>query len=47
LKTNGSLLAMKGEKAQEEMLSVPKAILHEVNLEGIELGRIVEVKKGA
>ncbi len=47
LKTNGALLAMKGEKAQEEMLSVPKAILHEVNLEGIELGRIVEVKKGA
>jgi len=47
LKTNGSLLAMKGEKAQEEMLSVPKAILHQVNLEGIELGRIVEVKKGA
>jgi len=26
---------------------VPKAILHEVNLEGIELSRIVEVKKGA
>jgi len=26
---------------------VPKAILHEVNLEGIELGRIVEVRKGA
>ena len=47
LKTNGSLLAMKGEKAQEEMKSVPKALLHEVNLEGIELGRIVEVKKGA
>ena len=47
LKTNGSLLAMKGEKAQEEMLTVPKAILHEVNLEGIELGRIVEIKKGA
>ena len=47
LKTNGSLLAMKGEKAQEEMKSVPKAILHEVNLEGIALSRIVEVKKGA
>ena len=47
LKVNGSLLAMKGEKAQEEMLTVPKSTLHEVNLEGIELGRIVEVKKGA
>jgi len=29
------------------MKSVPKSILHEVNLEGIELGRIVEVRKGA
>ena len=47
LMVNGSLLAMKGEKAQEEMLTVPKSILHELNLEGIELGRIVEIKKGA
>ena len=47
LKTNGSLLAMKGEKAHEEMLTVPKSTLHEVNLEGIELGRIVEVRKDA
>ena len=47
LKTNGSLLAMKGEKAQEEMKAVPKSLLHEVTLAGIELGRIVEIKKGA
>ena len=47
LKVNGSLLAMKGEKAQDEMATVPKSILHEINLDGIELGRIVEVKKGA
>jgi 16S rRNA (guanine527-N7)-methyltransferase len=47
LKVNGSLLAMKGEKAQDEMATVPKSVLHEINLEGIELGRIVEVKKGA
>ena len=47
LKVNSSLLAMKGEKAQEEMLTVHKSILHELNLEGIELGRIVEIKKGA
>ena len=47
LKVNGSLLAMKGEKVQEEMLTVPKSILHKLNLEGIELGRIVEIKKGA
>jgi hypothetical protein len=26
---------------------VPKSILHELNLEGIELGRVVEIKKGA
>lgn len=47
LKTGGSLMAIKGKSAEEEMGSVPKAILHEVNLEGIELGRIVEVRKGA
>jgi len=47
LKTGGSLMAIKGRSAEQEMSSVPKAILHEVNLEGIELGRIVEVRKGA
>ena len=47
LKTDGSLLALKGEKAQEEMKTVAKAVLHEVNLAGVELGRIVEIKKGA
>lgn len=47
LKTGGSLMAIKGRSAEEEMSSVPKAILHEVNLGGIELGRIVEVRKGA
>ena len=47
LKTGGSLMAIKGRSAEEEMNSVPRAILHEVNLEGIELGRIVEVRKGA
>ena len=47
LKTGGSLMAIKGRSAEEEMSLVPKAILHEVNLEGIELGRIIEVRKGA
>jgi 16S rRNA (guanine527-N7)-methyltransferase len=47
LKTGGSLMAIKGKSAEEEMSLVPKAILHEVNLEGIELGRIVAVRKGA
>lgn len=47
LKTNGSLMAIKGKSAEIEMKSLPKSILHEVNLEGIELGRIVEIRKGA
>jgi 16S rRNA (guanine527-N7)-methyltransferase len=47
LKTGGSLMAIKGKSAEEEMKSVAKSILHEVDLEGIELGRIVEVRKGA
>ena len=47
LKTGGSLMAIKGQSAEEEMKSISKAILHEVVLEGIELGRIVEVRKGA
>lgn len=47
LKTGGSLMAIKGKSAQEEMKAAPKAILHEIKLEGIELGRIVELRKGA
>jgi len=45
LKMNGSLLAMKGESAAKEMESVPGSILHEITLEGIGLGRVVELKK--
>jgi 16S rRNA (guanine527-N7)-methyltransferase len=47
LKTGGSLMAIKGKSAEDEMKSVAKSILHEVALDGIELGRIVEVHKGA
>lgn len=47
LKTGGSLMAIKGQSAEAEMKSVAKSILHEITLEGIELGRIVEVRKGA
>lgn len=47
LKTGGSLMAIKGKSAEEEMKSVTKAVLHEVALDGIELGRIVELRKGA
>ncbi|CAN2230476.1 GidB Predicted S-adenosylmethionine-dependent methyltransferase involved in bacterial cell division [Candidatus Nanopelagicaceae bacterium] len=45
LKMNGSLLAMKGESASREMEAVPGSILHEITLEGIGLGRVVELKK--
>lgn len=47
IKNGGSLLAMKGENAAAEMESVPGAKLHEISLEGLDLGRIVEIKKGA
>ena len=47
VKTGGSLLAMKGESASAEREGVKGATLHEITLEGIELGRIVAIKKGA
>jgi 16S rRNA (guanine527-N7)-methyltransferase len=47
VKTGGSLLAMKGESAAAEMVGVKGAQLHEIKLEGIELGRIISVRKGA
>ena len=47
VKTGGSLLAMKGEGASAEMEGVKGATLHEITLEGIGLGRIVAIKKGA
>ena len=47
VKTGGSLLAMKGESASTEMVGVKGAQLHEIKLEGIELGRIISVRKGA
>lgn len=51
VKTNGALLAMKGEAAASEMEGVKNAFLHEVTLdgfaEGVGFGRIVEIRKGA
>ena len=47
VKTGGSLLAMKGESASVEMEGVKGASLHEITLDGIEMGRIVAIKKGA
>ena len=47
VKTGGALLAMKGESAAAEMEGVKNAVLHEIEFEGIGLGRIVELRKGA
>ena len=47
VKTGGSLLAMKGESAAAEMVGVKGAELHEIKLDGIELGRIISIGKGA
>ena len=47
VKTGGALLAMKGESAATEMQGVKNATLHEITLEGVGLGRIVELRKGA
>jgi 16S rRNA (guanine527-N7)-methyltransferase len=47
VKTGGSLLAMKGESAASEMVGVKGAELHEIKLEGIDLGRIISIRKGA
>ena len=47
VKTGGALLAMKGESAATEMAGVKNAVLHEINLEGVGLGRIVELRKPA
>ena len=46
VKTNGALLAMKGEGAAAEMAGMKNAKLHEIDLEGVGLGRIVELRKG-
>ena len=45
VKTGGALLAMKGESAAAEMVGVKNAVLHEIELEGVGLVRIVELRK--
>ena len=47
IKPGGSLMAIKGRSAEQEMAGLPQSILHEINYEGIEPGRIVELRKGA
>jgi 16S rRNA (guanine527-N7)-methyltransferase len=46
VKPEGSLLAMKGESAATEMVGIKGAELHEIKLEGIELARVISVRKG-
>ena len=47
IKPGGSLMAIKGRSAEQEMAGLTQSILHEINYEGIEPGRIVELRKGA
>jgi len=47
LKQGGHLLAIKGESATLEAAGIPQATLHEIELEGLPLGRIISIKKGA
>lgn len=47
LKQGGQLLAIKGESAAVEAANMPHSILHEIELEGLPLGRVISIKKGA
>lgn len=45
VKKGGSLLAIKGENAQDEVTTVKGAQLHEIELEGLPVGRVVSLQK--
>lgn len=45
VKNGGSLLAIKGESASEEVAKVPGAQLHEIEMDGLPLGRIISLQK--
>lgn len=45
IKKGGVLLAIKGESAAEEALTVRGAELHEIALEGMPLGRVISLRK--
>ncbi len=47
LNKGGSLLAIKGESAGQEVVTVAGAQLHEIKLDGLELGRVISLRKGA
>lgn len=45
LRVGGTLLAIKGENAAEELTTLPGAILHEIKLEGLPVGRVISLQK--
>jgi hypothetical protein len=45
VKKGGSLLAIKGENAIEEVATVKGAHLHEIEFEGLPVGRIISLQK--
>lgn len=47
VKKGGLLLAIKGESARAEAAGVPRAQLHEIESEGLPLGRVISIRKSA
>ncbi len=47
LDKGGFLLAIKGQSALEEASTFPGAHFHEIELDGLELGRVISLQKGA
>jgi 16S rRNA (guanine527-N7)-methyltransferase len=45
VKKSGSLLAIKGESAEEEVATVPGAHLYHIELEGLPVGRVISLQK--
>lgn len=45
VKVGGSLLAIKGESAAAEVAGVKGAQLHEIDMEGLPLGRVISLRK--
>ena len=45
LKAGGSLLAIKGENAAQEISTLKGARLHEIKMEGLPIGRVISLRK--
>jgi 16S rRNA (guanine527-N7)-methyltransferase len=45
VKVGGSLLAIKGENAARELVGTPGAHLHEIQMAGLPIGRIISLRK--